>query len=246
MNQPTYPRPPITEAVVGIDFVGTIDESLLRGAKAKLSREYSNQVDEISFTVDLEIGAGQNTPKTSLVQQKGFRLRSADASQILLLRPASFTVSQLAPYPGWDVFFGRFKRDWKRWKTVAGFREIKRIGLRYINRIDIPAREPVVHQENFLRVYPEVPEQFGPLLAYTVLTKSLVQDLRSTLTVTTGVVPAPILNHMSILFDIDIGCENEPPKKDSDIFDYLQNARRKKNEYFEASITDDARKLFQS
>ena len=246
MNQSPYTRPPITEAVIGIDFVGTIEESLLSDAKVKLSREYSNQVDEIGFTVDLEIGAGQNTPKTKLVQQKGYRLRSADVSQILLLRPASFTVSQLAPYPGWDVFFGRFKRDWKRWKSLVGFREVKRIGLRYINRIDIPALQPVVHHEAFLRVYPEVPNQFGPLAAYTVVTKSLVQDIRSMLTVNTGVVPAPILNHMSILFDIDIGCENEPPKKDSDLFGYLQNARRKKNEYFEASITDESRKLFQS
>src|SRR6202007_3259742 len=99
---------------------------------------------------------GQQGVTTALpIETLGNRLSTEDQTQIVLAWPAQFVFSQLAPYPGWDVFFERFRRDWGLWKRTLGYRKITRIGVRYINRIDIPAAiTPIIQQEDYLNIYP--------------------------------------------------------------------------------------------
>jgi uncharacterized protein (TIGR04255 family) len=152
--------------------------------------------------------------------------------------------SQLAPYPGWDVFFERFCRDWAAWKRTLGYRKITRIGVRYINRIDIPATAPIIEHEEYLNIYPHMPTELQSLMAYSVVAQLPLPDIGCILTLNSSSAPSQLLGHAAFIVDQDIGKDDDPPQSDEEIYALLNQIRVKKNEVFEACITPRARELF--
>lgn len=237
-----YKYPPVTEAVIGVNFTEDLNKTLLKSVSDKLAKNYPSHqpVQNISVNLDLSPDAGKDR-KTFTEIAEGHRRSSHDMTELALALSNSLVVSQLAPYPGWVIFYKRFMRDWKHLKKTLGYRQIKRIGVRYINRIDIPVTEEVVHHEQFLNVFPRIPDMLSPLIAGAVQTISYFEDIKCKLTLNSGVVESPILNHMSFLLDLDVGREIDVPQKDTDIFELLEKMRLKKNQVFEACISQRAR-----
>jgi uncharacterized protein (TIGR04255 family) len=237
-----YKRPPITEAVIEMRFAAPIDSATLDKVSSAFKPLYPGEefLKGVQFQMNLDVTS--SAPQT--IEQMGYRRSSPDQTHILVLMPPSLIMSQLAPYPGWDQFFGRFCRDWDIWKKSVGYRKIIRIGVRYINRIDIPSSDPVVYEEHFLNVYPHIPEVLGPVMQYAVQAQLPIVDIGCNLTLNSSVVPSPLLGHRSFVIDQDIGKDN-PPQNDDDIYNVLNEIRVIKNRVFEACITDRARELFE-
>lgn len=244
-SHPTqYSTPPITEAVIGVNFSNAVKESDIASALKKFALNYPHNQIVSSFDVAFELQ--KHTKPTADVNQKiGHRLSTAHMDQLVVIWPTSVTVSQLAPYQGWDIFFGRFIRDWRMLKRVIGFQPISRLGLRYINRVDIPFKESIVEHEKFLNLYPRVPEAFSALDAYAIQTLSHLESIDCNLKINSARVPSPVLNHASFILDLDISMEANPPQNDEDIFSLLEKMRLEKNRIFEACISNHSRELFQ-
>ena len=242
-----YKLPPITEAVIGINFENLIGKDNLSYLQEKLSQYYPNHqpVENLRLKVELAVGEdNKKTANTDVAEEIGHRYSTADMTELLVIFPKSIVVSQLAPYPGWDPFFERFVRDWKLLKRAPGFQPIQRLGVRYINRIDIPCETPIIEHEEYLNIYPKITDKFGSLMAYAVEAKVFMQDLECMLTINSAAVPAPILNYASFVIDQDISRETNIPQKDDDIFALIQKIRVRKNEVFESCVTDRARAIF--
>src|SRR6266403_3430526 len=125
MPEQPYKRPPITEAVIGLRFADPIDSATLDKVASGLKPFYPRE--DILKGVQIPISLNATPPPSpQTIEQIGYRLSSLDQTHILILMPTppSLTMSQLAPYPGWDQFFGRFCRDWDVWKKSAGYRKI--------------------------------------------------------------------------------------------------------------------------
>ena len=237
-----YKYPPVTEAVIGINFTEVLSEALLKSVSDKLAKNYPihQQIQNISVNLDLSPQAGKDR-KTITEVAEGHRRSSHDMTELALALPNSLVVSQLAPYPSWSIFSKRFIRDWKLLKKTLGYREVKRIGVRYINRIDIPVTGPLIQHEQFLNVFPQMPDMLSPLIAGAVQTVSYFEDIKCKLTLNSGVVESPILNHTSFLLDLDLCREIDVPQNDKGIFELLEAMRLKKNQVFEACISQRAR-----
>ncbi|MBI5910036.1 MAG: TIGR04255 family protein [Betaproteobacteria bacterium] len=246
MTQPSYKHPPITEAVIEISFAMPMDSSEVDKVSNKFRSHYPQNQKVQNVKVAVRLPAGQKeTPKAKFNREAGHRRSSSDMTELLVLWRSAFVVSQLAPYPGWDAFFQRFVRDWKVWKRVMGFQPIGRLGVRYINRIDLPLSGHVVEHETFLNVYPKLPDILGPVGAYAVQAVLPIEDIGCRLTLNSAVVPAPILGHASFVIDQDIAKEVDLPQSDEAIYELLNEIRVRKNNVFEACISDRARELFQ-
>ena len=247
MTQPSYKHAPITEAVIEIKVDSALDQAKLAKVSAKFLTHYpqDQRIENLKVALHLPTQTGTD-PKTRVDRDIGHRRSSPDLTQLLLLFPSSLIVSQLAPYPGWDQFYRRFCRDWRIWKKAVGFRTISRIGVRYINRIDIPTLERYVEHETYLNVYPKLPDIIAHVGGYAVQAVSAFEDIGCKLTLNSAVVPAPILDHASFIFDQDIAREIDPPQSEKAIFQLLNEIRMKKNAVFEACVTDRARELFRS
>lgn len=240
-----YSHPPITEAVIEVKFATPLDSKAFEKLNTKFNKSYPDDKVIQSVRFELIVNAGgqhSQTPKSD--GQTGHRRSSADMTQLLVLWPDSFVVSQLAPYIGWEAFFDRFTRDWKAWKRSSGFREINRIGVRFINRIDIPLENGIAQHEEYLNIYPKLPESIEAVDSYAVQTLSRLEDIHCTLTINSASVPSPLLGHVSFMLDIDIAKAADLPQNDKEIFQLLNQIREKKNQIFEDCVGDRARELF--
>src|SRR4051794_40990690 len=126
-----YKRPPITEAVVEVRIASSIEQELLEKVKARLM-EYYPLPPQRRFDMQVEVGEQSTKVRQSA---SGYRLTSADAAGVVLIGPSAISTSRLPPYEDWDLFIAPARRNWDIWKRLVGWREIARIGVRYINRI---------------------------------------------------------------------------------------------------------------
>jgi uncharacterized protein (TIGR04255 family) len=223
-----------------------MDAAGIEKVNDKFGSHYPQHQRVENLKLEVQLSAGQtDAPATAIDREGGYRRSSSDMTQLLVLWRSAFVVSQLAPYPGWDEFIQRFSRDWKVWKRVMGFQTISRLGVRYINRIDIPLSGDVVEHEAFLNVYPRLPDVLGPVGAYAVQAVLPLEEIGCKLTLNSAVVPAPILGHASFVIDQDIAREVDLPQSDKGIYELLKKIRVRKNQVFEACVSNRARELFQ-
>jgi uncharacterized protein (TIGR04255 family) len=243
-----YKRPPITEAIIEIRFATAIDADAIAKTGAAYRQLYPSEQIAKNVNVAVDVAGRENDPpRAQINEETGHRRSSADLTELILIWPFTFVVSQLAPYPGWREFFARFVRDWTLWKKAVGYRKIGRVGVRYINRIDIPvvAGSPTMEEAEFLNVYPHLPEALGVTFGYGVQALLAIQDIGCKLVLNSSVVPSPLLNHTSFMLDQDIAKEVDLPQRDEQLYELLEEIRVKKNSVFESCITDRARELFQ-
>lgn len=246
MAEQPYKRPPITEAVIAISFAAPIDSRDLAKVNSDFAKVYPQHQDARNLNLELVMPPTPDlSPGTNIQRDEiGHRRSSDDQTQIIIVWPSVFVFSQLAPYPGWDEFFARFARDWEFLKKAVGYRRISRIGVRYINRIDIPVTGNLTYYEEFLKIYPKLPQEIGPVLAYGIQTQLPYPEIEGNITINSASIPSPLLYHVSFLFDQDIYKETNVPQNNDDLYNLLNRIHVKKNEVFEACITDRARELF--
>lgn len=241
-----YSRPPITEAVLEVRFKESVLPDILassvRDYQAHYQRSETVQGYELQFNIPTT--PGEQVRTTARGAELSYKLISPDEGEILLLSASSFAVSQLAPYPGWDIFFGRFQRDLKIWKATVGYQGLSRYGLRFINRLDLPNLTGKVEDSDYITIYPKVPHQLNIMDAYGLQLQTTLFDINCHLRMNTSVVPSPLLNHISIILDFEIATFGTVPQNLSGMIELLGRIRMKKNEIFELCITERARDLF--
>jgi uncharacterized protein (TIGR04255 family) len=238
-----YKRPPITEAIIELRFKRPFDHSTVEKAVRRVREEYVFEDPEngVNFTVDT--GAMTTSFETAWT---GAKLSTLDRADILILRTNAFVCSRLAPYGGWETFRPRAAHAWDVWKRAAGPTELARIGVRYINRIDVPmAGADLIDVDDYLRLSPRSPEALGePMTAYTMqIVRPLGID-ECHLILTSGSVPSPLVGYASFALDLDIFRETKLPMRDDELWTLIDKIREHKNRVFESCITDRARTLF--
>jgi len=245
-----YARPPIIEAVIDIRFGAPLSGEELARVSEAFAGHYPSQQEQKDREFHLAAdAAGQ--PQVQAGNETVSFLRAADDQrEAVILKPSVIAVVDRAPYGGWDAFLGRFQRDWGIWLSMAGPGTITRIGMRYINRIDIPAPadSPVVHQEEYVTVHVHSPEdKYGPTSGYEVRAVYPLASIGGRFLLHTTVLgpPPPKPGCLSVLLDFDLARDQAPPQDDAAIMALLASMRDEKNRIFEAAITDKARALFQ-
>lgn len=242
---PQYKRPPITEAVIEIRFEQPLPKRSINAVHTKLKKnyEFSKPVSKVEVRYDVP----QRQAKFDS-EEKGYQLSSGDQTDVLQINPTSIAFSRLAPYDGWELFRNRAESNWKILKRVTGHQKISRLGVRYINRIDIPATgKEKIRIEDYLTIYPEYAEP-GLMVAMTDYTMQIVGPLKEgnvKLIINSRAVRSPLEEHVSVLLDIDVVREVDVPQKDAEIWKEFDLMRIHKNRIFEECVTDSARKLFE-
>jgi uncharacterized protein (TIGR04255 family) len=173
----------------------------------------------------------------------GKRLFSEDGTDVVWVRPQGICISRLTPYKGWEHFRQNAQDAWTKWRNVIGMRDVTRIGLRYINRIDIPVPESGrLRIEDFLLLSPSYRDPNQSFYSYTIQTQLPLDEF--VLVINTGSAPPALINHLSYLFDLDVSKEGDLPRAEDDVWALVDRMRISKNDVFESYITDATRRLF--
>jgi uncharacterized protein (TIGR04255 family) len=237
-----YKRAPITEAVIELRFAQTIDSETLQKAVRRVRSEYTFEDPEREVNVQLDMA----TQKTEFRHAwSGVKLSSLERTDVSMFRTNSFACSRLAPYLGWETFQPRAARDWDALRKTTGPLVLARIGVRYINRVDVPvAADVAIRVEDYLNVGPRSPEVDEPITGYTVqIVRPLGVD-DCGLILNSAIVPSPLIGFASFLLDLDVYREKDLPRRDDELWALIEQMRHHKNRVFESCITDRARTIF--
>ena len=238
-----YARAPITEAVIELRFAAEFQQATVEAAGRRLRDDYSYLDQENIIQFKLDAGAQRAEPLTSWL---GVRLSSFDRTDSVFFRQNTFMCSRLAPYVGWDDFFKRTVRAWEVWRKSAGHTALSRIGVRFINRIDVPMQSgDLVRIEDYLNVFPKSPDDLGaPLSGYTMQVVRPLDVDDCGLVLNTATVTSPLIGFASFALDLDVFREAKLPQRDDALWELLTRMRAHKNRIFESCITNKARALF--
>lgn len=236
-----YPNPPITEAVIEIRVVSPEGLELSKLEQLQ-TLVHGYPVKEVLKQVEIIAGVDDDTTsRTETVL--GYTYKSEDGKQRFLAGFHSFSFSRLSPYEGWERFSEEARKLWGLYRTVAAPTSISRIGLRFINRLDLPW--PFDDFREYLRTSLEVSPDLPQVLRNFLLTLEIEQpDIRANMRISQANLPPVAANLVPIMLDIDLYRTDEPPFEDVAIWEYLEVMRKRKNEIFEACLTDKARGLF--
>jgi uncharacterized protein (TIGR04255 family) len=238
---PQYKRPPITEAVIELRLNQPLPSTEVQKLLQRFRSEYAFSEDFVTYEVRVDPAARSAEFEE---QSSGYKLASHDRADVLLVTSAHMTCARLAPYIGWDTFRARANDHWRIWKRVIGYHKISRIGVRFINRIDIPAAKGAeVKISDYLRVHPEAPA-LKHIVNYTMQISGQLEEDGCRCVINSGVVPPPLVDRASVILDIDVSRVEDTPQRDDEIWALIDRIRVHKNRIFEESVTDKARELF--
>jgi uncharacterized protein (TIGR04255 family) len=240
-----YLKAPITEAL--IDLKVTLPEEFstddLAHIYARVSDRFPTQ--ESIQTGSLVFQAGPTIRIDTNQQHSGFLFRSKDGVKIVQATLNGFTFNRLAPYDSWEELSSDAKYLWGIYKEICKPTSVTRAAIRFINQINIPAKE-LVDLEDYLHTVPQVPPDLpqGVLNSFFTQLQIPQDDLNCMLIINEALVPRTSPDFISVILDFDLFRQQIWQVDDEDIWRFLEELRRRKNVVFEASITDKARRLF--
>ena len=161
--------------------------------------------------------------------------RSCRSPQILL------TINKLKPYSSWNEFKPLIFYALEKYQRAAHPKAIRRLGLRYINRIEIPHSE--VQIEHYLVTFPNIPEPLPQRLNVWMQRSEIPFDGEGMLIIQSG--SAREANQKNVIFLLDLDfVSTEAPFSIELAEGKLEVAHKNVGVAFEASITDATRELF--
>lgn len=233
-----YANAPIAEAVFDIVVTPAMD-ALARLRNLELGEDYPVRKEAVLLEGQIQAtdeGVSTNT-RRNLV---GFRFLSPDEKQILLTGQNRFTFSRLHPYESWREFSREALRLWDLYSRATAPTEVVRLGLRYINQIELPQGPVDIAQ--YLRTRPEISEDMPTqTTGYFLNLEIPMPDHAATLHLVETILAED--NRSSLVLDIDVFRSVELDRG-ADLTKQFDSLRAAKNLVFEASITEDARRLF--
>jgi uncharacterized protein (TIGR04255 family) len=232
----SYVSPPIVEAAFDLQFDEPLSESEVRRLGRSMMQSGSKLEEQFDISVTVGPAPGQ---AQSAAGFGGLRLTNSEATYMVVMRRLGFATIRLAPYNGWDQFEADAWGNYNAFKKALGHRKLKRIALRYINRIDIPG--PDAEMKQYVKVGAKLPDAFDGG-AFHVNFVSEYKGVKMILNY--GEAISPLVNYSAFLVDIDVYHDQDIPQREDDLLNAFRMLRLVKNEIFEQIITDESRRLF--
>ena len=248
----SYPAPPIVEAVLDIDCdlpPGLDFGALQKEAAGYLHSDYPHSKMQFSQQHTLKQESGTAPVLTSVQGISAFMFHSADERQIVQIRPAGFSFNRLRPYTSLDDYLPEIRRQWEFFVRLAAPLIVRKVGLRYINRLPLPSGENGVQLDNYLRHGPHIADEAGMGIV-GFLHQHHVRETRTgheaIIVLTTQLAQPGDGPVLPVILDIHAyHREDVEPENWGLIEDRLRSLRRLKNLIFESTITPLCRNLFQ-
>lgn len=241
-----YPKAPATEAVISIHFTAIrhrVFESFFQKRRTKYPHKHDVQEVSVQIKPDAE--------PTSDVKKTGIRLINQNSDRTVTLIEEQIATSHAPPYTKWENLYADAIENFEILDEIVDRVNVTKLSTRFINRIDIPLSDigSNLNMQKYFNV--------GLYLPETVVRQGTVQNFQMSFgfkgnqescpyeaSIQLGLCPPALIDHMSVLLDIDTITTQPIPKRKDDMWVLLEGLRNQKNHFFEECITDDTRKFF--
>jgi uncharacterized protein (TIGR04255 family) len=237
-----YSRSPLTEALIDLRCKVPEETTLERLASLQQPEHARYPIRQERALVEAELTTGRRIGASASQTHLGYIFWSADERQAFQARLDGFTFSRLAPYDRWNTFRDEAQRLWTAYRDLVQ-PDVTRVAVRYINRFELPI--PLRDFKDYLRTVPEVsPDLPQGLSGYLMRLQIPQEDLDAMLVLSEALAPSSTPETTAaIVLDLDLFRMLEAPLADDEIWSLLEQFRSRKNEAFEACITDQTREL---
>jgi uncharacterized protein (TIGR04255 family) len=155
-------NPPIVEAVLDIDCdlpPGIGLASLEEPAHASFRDQYPKF--RMQFIHEHRFEMHETEPPRIAARRglQALQFRSEDERQLVQVRAQGFSFNRLAPYSSLDDYLPEIERTWLLFAKLTKPVQIRRVALRYINRILLPLSGGKLRLEEFLKITPHLPDE---------------------------------------------------------------------------------------
>jgi uncharacterized protein (TIGR04255 family) len=237
---------PIEEAIIHwqAQAVKWPSGTLLQQKLQEIFTEYPDYAGIQEFTAQTGAENGTSTDSRSLAQWKGLRLRNSENTYAAQFTSQGVIFSRLAPYEHWDSFKNEAKRFWDAFLEIAEPVSIQRLGVRYINRIQLDSdEEPAKYVRN---VKPYLPKLNAPVETFFYQDVYRIPDHPYLVNwiCTREQSPSPDTPQGDLILDIDVFADGQFLLDEGTLELRLKEMRWLKDKVFFSCITEDAIKAF--
>lgn len=241
-----YENPPLIEAVCEFRFEPsqpwdwTIPGLVYDKVKSEYPKKRQQNIVEVELRAEQEELAQRL--KGGIARMQFLR---SDERALIQVGPDLLTVNHLKPYPTWKTFKEMIVHAFNVYREIANPRGIRRIGLRYINKIEIP--EPRVEIEDYLLAAPKVPEVVPQIFATFVQRVEIpFEQANGMLVLQSGSMRDEHTEGTAFMLDLDFFTLQADKLTLDSAMEWVENAHDEVERTFEACVTDKARKLFKA
>lgn len=239
-----YPNCPVREALVEFYFDSDApwDDTYTGLFYQEVSAEYPTKEQRITNAASLQQDGPQPGMKFEFSQR--FIAKRADGAALIQLSPNLLVVNVLLPYGGWETLRDRAESALNVYKTVCAPSGLKSIGLRYLNRLEIPSGR--VDLDDYFTLHPEMPDE-GPLAfdmgAFAVMAEYPYAEGRDVLRLDMRSTPDQEPTKLSIAYDLYYRSTMLGSAETEVVMAWLESAHDAVSAAFEATLTDATRAI---
>lgn len=240
---------PISEAVLDIDCDMPPNFNLA-GLEADARKLFAEPYPQFraQFLQEAQIEQRPNEPPVMSARQglQSLQFFKADHLQLVQVRQNGFSFNRLAPYSSLDAYLPEIHRSWELFRELANPLRVRRIALRYINRILLPLTAGRVELDEYLKIGPRLPDEKGLTLGGFLNQHSALETATGNI-VNTILTSQPVENSfLPLIFDIEAVRLVQAESNDWDQIDsVVKSLRSLKNRVFRNTLSQQCLKLFQ-
>lgn len=244
---PRYPKAPIVEALLDIrvSFLSLIEPARLASFQDAIRDRYPTKEPRIQKQLEIDLTADEGTRPMVKRGPEGFLFKSIDARRTVQVRQDGFTLNWLRPYDTWSAMRDEARPHWERYCAEYRPDRVVRLGLRYINRLELPL--PVSDFRDFVRTAPDIAPDLPQGVSSLFMRLEIPDEKRGLVAIISETIQPPAGDGklLPFIFDIDVVCASEFEPTSSDIWSAFERMRDYKNEIFDRSMTPRAKEMFQ-
>jgi len=239
-----YKNPPVVEALCEIFFSSSKWDSTLPGLFFDKIKDIYPQKRELE-QMGVEVSISREI-QGSKVMRGGQRIQfiKEDGSQLIQIEKDLLVVNQLKPYPRFEDWKPVIDNMLNLYVQLTEPQSVRRVGIRYINRIIIP--ESKFKMEDYFYLYPEVPQSLEAIHGRFMMRLEIPPKHKGHLLVITfGTAPTDSPETSTEMLDLYDIFALPQPLAISAVDKYIIEAHENIETAFENSITDRTRELFE-
>jgi uncharacterized protein (TIGR04255 family) len=238
-------HPPIVEGLLDIQFDALTSDRLSEiETLGQQFPDYPTKNPRMSVIGNVQLAAG--TSEGSFTHNIiGYQFWNTTRTRVVQVRLDGITISLLAPYTKFEDLQHEAQRVWSVFTAAIGRPKIKRLGVRYINRLELPL--PLESFNQFLNTVPEL----APGIPQGLSHYSMRLTIPDTETASTAIVTQVMEGHhedaasLPLLFDIDVFHALDDDVPDEMLWSIVAELRQYKNRIFFNSITPELERMLQ-
>lgn len=239
-----YLNPPLIEALCEFQFTGEAWDWTIPGLiYQEIQQDFPIKRQAPTIEFEIQTSASEINQRTKGGPGKMQFVR-ADETALVQVGPHLLAINHLRPYPHWSGFKPLILRMFDVYRRIAAPTGFKRVGVRYVNQIDIP--EPEFELATYFEFGPRFPE---PLCHHQMKSVFLRVDLLNEsevghLLLTLGSAPQTLEKPASFILDLDFVTNPTVQVSPDGVEDWIEQAHNRIETAFEACLTDELRQIF--